>query len=143
MQILGKRVKISIPSRIEAIDQAVSKTIEFASSLGFDESELYAIDLAVREAVANAVKHGNMLDESKKVEITLRNLEKGLEVKVRDFGKGFNVDEVPDPTKPENLLKPNGKGILFMRHFMEKVEWKRYRQGMVVKMLKFRKHSQV
>jgi len=134
-----KIVKISIPSRIEAIDLAVRKAIEFASSLSFDESELYAIDLAVREAVANAVKHGNMLDESKKVEITLKNLKEGLEVKVKDSGKGFNIEEVPDPTKPENLLKPNGKGILFMRHFMEKVEWKRNRKGMTVKMLKIRR----
>ena len=59
--------------------------------------------MAVREAVANAIKHGNKLDETKKVEVTFSNLPKGLEVTVRDFGEGFAVDEVPDPTNPETI----------------------------------------
>ncbi len=138
----SKRLKISIPSKIEAIDEVVNKAIDFAISLGFDEEAVYAIDMAVREAVANAVKHGNLLDETKKVEVTITKLVKGLEVKVRDFGNGFDVDKVPDPTRPENLLKNCGRGILFMRNFMEEVEWiKHSRGGTVVRMCKLFKQS--
>ncbi len=77
--------------------------------------------MAVREAVANAVKHGNKLDETKRVEITFENTNEGFQITVRDFGMGFAVEEVPDPTNPENLLKANGRGILFMRSFMDSV----------------------
>jgi serine/threonine-protein kinase RsbW len=95
--------------------------------------------MAVREAVANAVKHGNLLDETKQVEITFENKSEGFEITVRDFGKGFEIETVPDPTNPENLLKASGRGILFMRSFMDKVEWSNHTQGgMIVKMLKKR-----
>lgn len=138
-----KKLKISIPSRIEAIDEAVNKAVNFAASIGFDEEAIYAIDMAVREAVANAVKHGNLLDEKKKVVVTMKCSGKGLEVEIRDFGEGFDVDAVPDPTKPENLLKNCGRGILFMRSFMEEVQWMKHSKGgMVVKMFKFFKDSQ-
>ena len=136
---IENKKEIIIPSNIESIDHAVTAAIEFATAAGFGDEAVFAIDMAVREAVANAVKHGNLLDESKPVEITLQNLEKGLQVTIRDFGTGFKVDEVPDPTNPENLLKANGRGILFMRNFMEEVEWERHAQGgTVVKMCKLR-----
>jgi serine/threonine-protein kinase RsbW len=93
--------------------------------------------MAVREALANAVKHGNKLDANKKVEITLISLKSGLEILIRDFGKGFDESTVPDPTNPENLLKASGRGILFMHNFVDKVEWERHAEGgMTVKMTK-------
>lgn len=109
----------------------------FAKQFGFAEDELHSIDMAVREAVANAVKHGNKLDETKKVEIAFKHSTDGFELVIRDFGEGFAVDEVPDPTNPENLLKVDGRGILFMRAFMDRVEWFNHAEGgMIVKMLK-------
>ncbi len=132
-----EKVEINIPSRLESIDNAVVETINFASRAGFSEEAAYAIDMAVRESVANAVKHGNKLDETKQVEITLRNSSDGLEIVIRDFGEGFAVEEVPDPTNPENLMKTDGRGILFMKTFMDEVEWSNHAEGgMVVKMLK-------
>jgi serine/threonine-protein kinase RsbW len=96
-----------------------------------------AVDLAVRESVANAVKHGNKFDESKCVEMTLSSSEEGLRITVRDFGTGFSVEDVPDPTNPENLPKVNGRGILFMRSFMDEVTWSNPSDGgMKVTMLK-------
>lgn len=128
-----------MPSRLESVEKAAVKASEFASESGFGEDEIYAVDMAVREVVANAVKHGNKLDETKDVEITLNNSEKGLEVFVRDFGAGFEVEEVPDPTNPENLLKEDGRGILFMQTFMDEVRWFNHEEGgMLVKMLKKR-----
>jgi serine/threonine-protein kinase RsbW len=132
-----KQIKISIPSKIEFIDEAVVKTVEFAKDSGFAEDDIFGIDMAVREAVANAVKHGNKLDESKDVEIDLTNSEETFQIKIRDFGDGFSVEEVPDPTNPENLMKADGRGILFMQNFIDVVEWHNHPEGgMLVKMVK-------
>jgi serine/threonine-protein kinase RsbW len=137
--VTEEKKEITIPSKIEAVDHAVIEATEFASEAGFADEAIFAIDMAVREAVVNAVKHGNKLDETKPVEISFSNLSKGFEVTIRDYGRGFAIDEVPDPTNPENLLKANGRGILFMRNFMEEVEWFEHPQGgTVVKMCKLR-----
>ena len=137
--MIGEIKELNLPSLLDSVDQAASEAENFARQNGFDDSALSAIDMAMREAVANAVKHGNKLDESKRVEIVFINLQKGLEITIRDFGKGFGMDEVPDPTNPENLLKANGRGILFMRAFMEEVEWSNHEKGgTVVKMCKLR-----
>lgn len=110
---------------------------EFARSLNLADDVIYAIDLAVRESVANAVKHGNKFDETKQVIMILAATNGGCEVTVRDFGTGFELDEIPDPTNRENLLKANGRGILFMRSFMDEVEWEHPAGGgLIVKMLK-------
>jgi len=132
-----KEIKFSISSKIEAIDEAVQKATAFASNAGFGDDALFGIDMAVREALANAVKHGNKLDETKQVEITLINLGDGMEILIRDFGSGFDVSEVPDPTNPENLLKASGRGILFMHNFVDRVEWENHAEGgTIVKMIK-------
>ena len=132
-----KETKFSISSRIEEIDEAVQKAAAFASKAGFGDDALFGIDMAVREALANAVKHGNKLDANKQVEVTLINHGSSMEILIRDFGKGFDVEEVPDPTNPENLLKASGRGILFMHNFVDKVEWQRHAEGgMIVKMTK-------
>ena len=134
-----KKTEFNLPSRIESVEEAAAQAAEFADQNDFGDDVKFAIDMAVREAVANAVKHGNLLDETKSVEITFENQSEGFEITVRDFGKGFAVEEIADPTHPENLLKASGRGILFMRSFMDEVEWFNHAEGgMVVKMLKKR-----
>lgn len=131
------REEINLPSRLESVEEAAAAAQQFAEQSGFGEEARYAIDMAVRESVANAVKHGNLLSETKSVELTFESSDRGLEITVRDFGTGFAVEEIPDPTNPENLLKTNGRGILFMRSFMDEVEWSNHAGGgMMVKMLK-------
>jgi serine/threonine-protein kinase RsbW len=133
----AKETKFSIPSKIEAIDEAVQKATAFAGEAGLADDALFGVDMAVREALANAVKHGNKLDAGKNVEITLNSSDHALEIIIRDFGEGFDASEVPDPTNPENLLKASGRGILFMHNFVDKVEWERAADGgMIVKMTK-------
>lgn len=135
--IVAEIIELTLPSRIESVDQAALEAERFAESAGLDEEFRSAIDMAVRESVANAVKHGNKFDETKQVEIKFSKLPEGFEVIVRDFGPGFDVDEIPDPTDPDNLLKASGRGILFMRAFMDEVEWSNHESGgLVVKMLK-------
>ena len=129
--------KLTLPSRIESVDEAAIIVEAFGRANGYGDDVLSAIDLAIRESVANAVKHGNKFDESKEVELSIGHSQKGLEITVRDFGTGFSVEDVPDPTNPENLLKVNGRGILFMRSFMDEVEWSNPPGGgMKVRMLK-------
>ena len=137
--VTAETTEIKLPSRIESIDQAVIEVLKIAAAAGLSDEEAYPIDMAVREAVANAVKHGNLLDETKQVEIAFTSSDKDFEISVRDFGKGFAVEEIPDPTNPENLLKDSGRGILFIRTFMDEVEWFRHPAGgTVIKMTKKR-----
>jgi serine/threonine-protein kinase RsbW len=129
--------ELKLPSRIESVDEAAIRADEFAKEQGLGDDFVSAIDLAIRESVANAVKHGNKFAEEKTVDLTLARTEEGFEITVRDYGAGFEVNEIPDPTNPENLLKANGRGILFMRSFMDVVEWYNHEGGgMVVKMIK-------
>lgn len=129
--------QIKLPSRIESVDEAALKADEFAKAQGLGDDFVSAIDLAIRESVANAVKHGNKFAEEKTVDLTLARTDEGFEITVRDYGTGFDVDGIPDPTNPENLLKTHGRGILFMRSFMDVVEWSNHENGgMVVRMIK-------
>ena len=131
--------KLQLPSRLESVEKAAQEIDAFAREIGFDDEAIFAIDMAARESVANAVKHGNLLDETKSVEITLSNAPDGFEIVIRDFGAGFAIDEIADPTDPENLLKASGRGILFMRTFMDEVEWVNHNEGgTIVIMLKRR-----
>ena len=134
---MTEKKEISLPSRIESVDEAAIEAEKFVRSLGLDDGLVSAVDLAVRESVANAVKHGNVFDEKKNVEIAFVNSPEEFQITVRDFGKGFDPDEIPDPTNPDNLLKANGRGILFMRSFMDEVFWKKHDEGgMIVTMKK-------
>lgn len=129
--------ELKLPSRIESVDEAAIRADEFAKEQGLGDDFVSAIDLAIRESVANAVKHGNKFAEEKTVDLTLARTDEGFEITVRDYGSGFAVDEIPDPTNPENLLKACGRGILFMRSFMDVVEWYNHEGGgMVVRMIK-------
>lgn len=115
--------ELKLPSRIEAVAEAATAVSEFLNRIGIDEGVAFGIDMAVREAVTNAVLHGNKLDEAKVVDLKLRNSPDAFEIIVHDQGPGFNPETVPDPTKDENILKTSGRGIFFMRNFMDTVDW--------------------
>ncbi|HEX8853125.1 MAG TPA: ATP-binding protein [Pyrinomonadaceae bacterium] len=131
--------EITFPSRIEAIAEAAAAATDLAARSGFAEEALFGIDMAVREAVTNAVLHGNRQDATKRVELGFVNQGAALVITVRDEGTGFDPASVPDPTDAQNLLKASGRGILFMRSFMDEVTWERHPQGgTVVRMTKKR-----
>ena len=120
---------MTFPSRIDSIDEAASAAAEAARRFGFSDEALFGIDMAVREAVTNAVLHGNRQDESKPVEVGFAGSADALVITVRDRGTGFDPSSVPDPTAEQNLLKTSGRGILFMRNFMDEVAWERHPGG--------------
>ena len=131
--------ELSLPSRIDTVAAAAAAVAEFVGRFGVSDDAAYGIDMAVREAVTNAVLHGNRQDENKTVDIVLKNLPEAVEISVHDQGHGFNPEDVPDPTATENLLKTSGRGIFFMRTFMDEVYWLiRPEGGTTVRMLKRR-----
>ena len=87
----------------------------------FSEREIFAIKLAVEEALVNAIKHGNQMDRAKKVHVTYHVHVDRFEVQIADEGKGFDPDDVPDPMAVENLERPCGRGLLLIRHYMTEV----------------------
>ena len=127
--VTEETVALSLPSRIASIDEAASAVADAARRFGIPDEALFGLDLAVREAVTNAVLHGNQQDESVPVEIGVTGAGAELVVTIRDRGRGFDPAQVADPTSEENLLKANGRGILFMRTFMDDVWWERHPEG--------------
>ena len=121
--------ELVLPSRIEAINKAAQAAAEFVRRSGLNDDAAYGVDMAVREAVTNAILHGNLRDEAKPVEVGFKSSEAAIEITVRDRGEGFEPRNVPDPTDPQNLMKTNGRGMLFMRTFMDEVEWSRHPEG--------------
>jgi serine/threonine-protein kinase RsbW len=129
--------ELRLPSRIEAVAEAAAAVSEFLNRLGIDEGVAFGVDMAVREAVTNAVLHGNKLDEAKIVDLKLKNSPEAFEIIVHDQGTGFNPNVIQDPTKEENILKSSGRGIFFMRNFMDTVDWSADpKGGTTVRMLK-------
>jgi serine/threonine-protein kinase RsbW len=127
--VTEETTELVLPSRIEAINDAATTAAEVLKRLGLDDEAAYGIDMAVREAVTNAVLHGNQQDEAKTVELVFRSTAEMLEITVRDRGEGFDPASIPDPTAEQNLLKASGRGVLFMRNFMDTVEWSRHPEG--------------
>lgn len=137
LDVTSETTELKYPSRLETVGEAAAAVSEFLNRLGIAEDVAFGVDMAVREAVTNAVLHGNKLDEEKIVELKLSGTSDGFEIAVHDQGAGFNPEDVPDPTKEENILKTSGRGIFFMRNFMDEVEWSMDpRGGTRVRMIK-------
>ena len=135
--VTEETVELTLPSRIASIDEAASAVADAARRFGVSDEALFGVELSVREAVTNAVLHGNRQDESVPVEVGVAGTGVELVITVRDRGEGFDPARVADPTSEENLLKANGRGILFMRTSMDDVRWERHPEGgTVVRMTK-------
>jgi serine/threonine-protein kinase RsbW len=121
----GHTVHVDFPSAFEMIDLVQALVDQLGRMLGFDEDTQHWVGVAVRESVINAIKHGNRHDTSKLVDVdftmTPADAPTELFVRVRDHGDGFDPESLPDPLAPENLLKASGRGIFFMRSFMDEV----------------------
>ncbi len=114
---------LAIGSRFENIELVQLILKDSLDRLGLDEDNRHWIDVAVREAVANAIKHGNQQDPAKKVQVDLTIEGDSVVIRVQDEGIGFDPADLEDPLAPENLLKPNGRGIFYMRSFMDDIQY--------------------
>lgn len=141
MQTDRHLIRLELPSTFEMLDLVQVLSDRLSSIAGLDEDTTHWVSVAVRESVINAVKHGNREDRSKHVtvEFTLapRTEPKRFTVEVLDEGEGFDYEEVDDPLAPENLMKSSGRGIFFMRNFMDDVAIARRPEGgMSVRLVK-------
>lgn len=115
------QVKISIGSRYDHIDLIQAVVDDALARLGLDDDSRHWVGIAIREAVANAIKHGNRLDPEKRVDVELALRDGHAVIRVHDNGEGFDPSSVGDPLAPENLLKPSGRGIFYMKNFMDEI----------------------
>jgi serine/threonine-protein kinase RsbW len=119
----GERIEITISSRFENIELVQVVAEHLCENAGVDEDGSHWVGMAVREAVANAIKHGNKLDVRKKVNATFELHGSELEIRISDEGEGFDPATVSDPLNPLNLMKTSGRGIFYMRTFMDQVHY--------------------
>jgi serine/threonine-protein kinase RsbW len=137
----GGTVRLQIHSDFDLLDFVQTVSDRLGQLAGLDEDAVHWIGVAVRESVINAIKHGNREDRRKLVtiEFAFEPVAGPLELVVRvlDEGEGFEPQEIADPLAPENLLKASGRGIFFMRSFMDDVTLRRGDEGgMEVRMVK-------
>jgi len=129
----GSTIRLRFSSTFEMLDLVQVVSDHVGRLLQFEEDGLVWMEVAIRESVINAVKHGNRSDPAKQVRvefwITPKETPEQLVITVRDEGAGFDPDELPDPLAPENVLKSSGRGIFFMRSFMDDVRIARHPEG--------------
>jgi serine/threonine-protein kinase RsbW len=137
----GGTVRLQIHSNFDMVDfvQVVSDRV--GQLAGMDEDTVHWTGVAVRESVINAIKHGNREEADKLVTVEFSFVPaadpRELIVRVLDEGEGFDPQELADPLAPENILKSSGRGIFFMRSFMDDVVLRRTAEGgMEVRMVK-------
>jgi serine/threonine-protein kinase RsbW len=122
-------VELLIGSDLGYLDMVQEVSDRVSQLIGFEEDAVYWIGLSVREAVTNAIQHGNQNDKSKKVFLRFKIDADRLLISVRDQGEGVEISEIPDPLDPQNLLKPGGRGIFFIRSFMDNVHFSNCPEG--------------
>ena len=135
-------VKLVIPSEIRFVDLIHDASEKVAAMSGLNEDESLNVGLAVREAVINAIKHGNRLDPARRVDVTLVSKGDAMSARVVDQGRGFDPSASPDPTSEENRLRTSGRGLLLIRSFVDAVEFDfRPGRGMAVTLTKRIRHE--
>ena len=132
-------VELRVASKLTSAEKVSSTVKDLASKGGFTEDVSNLIELAVHEAIINAIIHGNKQSDEKPVDIRVSLEPDALLISIRDRGAGFLLEELPDPTAEDNLLKPSGRGIFFMRTFMDEVEYSSHPEGgSIVRLKKYR-----
>ena len=129
MKRIANEIDVIISSALDNLDLIQTLTDCITAFMSFDEDSAHWIGMSVRESVTNAIQHGNKLDLSKKVDICYEVSPDRLSISVKDQGNGFCADEIPNPLAAENLLKPSGRGIFYIRTFMDEVEFRSLSQG--------------
>ena len=108
------------PDRIRAFEEQFVRT---AAEAGYDQAACFALRLAMEEAVRNAFRHGHRNLPGQPVQVDYDVTPSTVTIRVRDQGPGFNPDALPDPTAPENLTRPTGRGVMLIRAYMTDVSY--------------------
>ncbi len=126
--------EIIVPNDLAAAKQMEGIILAEAAGCGFCENTAFAIKLALEEAVSNAFRHGNKCDPRKRIFVRYEVTPDRIVIEVQDEGDGFDPCCVPDPTQPEFIDRPHGRGIMLMRAYLDAVEYNA--SGNVVRLLK-------
>ena len=118
----NKRVEVTLDSHLDSVSLAEDMCTRIAAAAGFDDDDCFKIGMSVREGVINAYNYGSQKQPGKKIFVTFELTSEKLIVRVQDQGKGFRLQDVPDPLADENLLKSSGRGIFLMRSFMDEFD---------------------
>ena len=113
----------ALSSEPEEANKLVRQIADKLSRLQWQESDIFAVHMALEEALMNAIKHGNQHDASKPIDVLIRIREDSLYARIEDQGNGFDPDTVPDPCHDSNLQKPSGRGVALIRNFVDFVEY--------------------
>lgn len=116
-------VDANIPSDALECRCVIENLLKQLESYDWVQEDLFGVHLAVEEALVNAIRHGNREDVNKRVDVLCKISELRLRIEIADEGRGFDPDEVPDPTAEENVEAPSGRGIMLMRNFMTDVQY--------------------
>ncbi len=132
-------VYTAFDSTLESVDRAEEMVLETAAAARLDEEDVHRMGMAVREAMVNAVVHGNGYSHDRTVHFSISQTPAALRVVIRDEGEGFDFDSVPDPTAEENLLRQSGRGFLLMRAFVDECHIRRGTpRGTEIELVKYR-----
>lgn len=113
---------MQIPSERANIAAVEAFVVSIPEAHQFSRERYHDLLLALTEAVNNAIIHGNECDASKTVDVDVRAFDGEFIVLVRDHGRGFDPDALPDPRHPDNLLREGGRGVFLIRHLADVVE---------------------
>ena len=130
------KVSYRMESTLESVNKAEEMADQVAAQAGFDEDVRGGITMAVREAMINAVVHGNAYDPARRVNLTFEQNNRELIITIGDEGRGLEPDEIPDPLAPENLMKQSGRGIFLIRAFMDEVRFRKLEPGTEITLIK-------
>ena len=108
-----------LESTLESVDAAEDLVLQVAQEAGFEEEHLHKIGMAVREAMVNAVVHGNRYNLRKRVHLKVSVEGERLSIVIADEGEGYEPKELPDPLAEENLLRQSGRGLLLIKAFVD------------------------
>ncbi len=132
MNLNMNSLKLKIPSLPDNIRIVESFIDNARDEFHFDDNIYGNIMVAVTEAVNNAILHGNGSNPEKSVNLSLDIDENKLQFTIQDQGTGFEYEDLPDPTAPENLLNPGGRGIFLIKHLADHVVFED--EGRIIKM---------
>jgi len=122
-------IRMSLSSRFENIEMAQHLCGKVLEGWELNEETTHWILMALREALANAIKHGNGQDMAKRVHLEMEVKDHTLQIRIRDEGIGFDPAGVADPLAQENRFKTSGRGIFYMKTFMDEVRFSRVDGG--------------
>ena len=132
---------MNVGSTLTASEGVCHLIMAMLDESGFSKEDIFAVHLALEEALVNAIRHGNEMDPDKEVKVSYSVDCEKFEVWIEDEGTGFDPNSVPDPRCGDNLYKPNGRGLLLMRSYMDVVEHDQ--RGNRVHMARYRNRQSV